>query len=89
MFGSIPALIIGIALLGVGIFYVEKCGGIRRNDPGRCGRTRRGLGRHCNDHPGWNLHDSIALIAFALAAGTLYLWLTHDGFAVLIDSITR
>lgn len=88
MLGSIPVLIIGIVMIVVGGMYVQNCGGLLRNSPGRCDRTRRGLNKHCIDHPGWNMHDSIALLAFALAAGALYLWFAHDGHVVLLGSIT-
>lgn len=71
----------------VGTFYTAKCGGIRYTVPSRCTQPSRGLGKHCADHPGWNLHDSIALLVFAPAVGTLYLWFTYDGATVLLDSV--
>lgn len=89
MFGSIFVLLIGIAMFVLGSIYVDKCGGTLKNDPGRCDRTRRGLGRHCRDHRGWNLHDTIALVAFVLGAGAVYLWFTHDGLTVLLDTVAK
>lgn len=58
-----------IAPFAVGLHLSSRCRGWRVSPPDtRCLRRRIGLGKHCAEHGGWNLYDSLALVSHAIGA---------------------
>lgn len=80
-------VIAGFALVCSSWLLVQKCGFVMSNG-NRCRRTRRGLGRRCQDHSGVTVYDLLSIVAFALGVGAIILWYSNDGLYELLTTFT-